>query len=50
MIETVPGTVVYTDIARAWSTLALYRFQRERDRAGLTEEYDWTYACPRSWM
>ncbi|UYP18499.1 dithiol-disulfide isomerase [Rhodococcus sp. Z13] len=34
-----PGTVVvYTDVVCGWSTLALYRFLRERDKAGLADE------------
>jgi len=33
-----PGTVVvYTDVVCGWSTVALYRFYREREKAGLTE-------------
>ncbi|WP_137725945.1 DsbA family oxidoreductase [Prescottella subtropica] len=33
-----PGTVVvYTDVACGWSTLALHRFYRERERAHLTD-------------
>lgn len=38
MIAVRPGTiVVYTDVVCGWSTIALYRLYRERDKAGLTE-------------
>ncbi|WP_305091594.1 DsbA family protein [Prescottella sp. R16] len=33
-----PGTVVlYTDVVCGWATVALHRFYRERERAGLTD-------------
>ncbi|MCR8691741.1 DsbA family oxidoreductase [Rhodococcus rhodochrous] len=33
-----PGTVVvYTDVVCGWSTIALHRFYREREKAGLTD-------------
>ncbi|OMC41957.1 dithiol-disulfide isomerase [Mycobacterium sp. GA-1841] len=34
-----PGTVVvYTDVVCGWSTIALHRFYREREKAGLTDD------------
>lgn len=38
MISVEPGTVVvYTDVVCGWSTIALARFIRERDTAGLSD-------------
>jgi predicted DsbA family dithiol-disulfide isomerase len=37
-MDVAQGTVVvYTDVVCGWSTIALHRFYRERDKAGLTD-------------